>query len=85
MNKQIKKSLRIKSKSDKYEMSKTKKQFTNVNCIGAMNDSLIEYSWSIGFNHEFKHKPKPFSRPRLKQIIPLISAGLRLLQQKMFY
>jgi len=45
--------------------------------VGAMNNSLIDYTWSIGFNHVFKHKPKPFTRPRLKHTISFIPAGLR--------
>ena len=54
-----------------------KNKYNNINLIGAVNNSLIEYTWSINFNHKFKYKPKPFQRPRIKQLYGFIGTGLR--------
>lgn len=62
-------------------MKESKKQKpkapTRVNVIGAMNQDLIDYSWSIGLDHKFEHSPQPFTRPRIKQALSFIGAGLR--------
>ena len=72
--KSFKKAFQNKNSSKNYD---PKKRYSNINCVGEMDHHLIDYSWSINFNHEFKHKPKPFTRPRFGQAISFISAGLR--------
>ncbi len=59
----------------KKEQNKDKE--TRVNCIGAMNQDLIDFSWSINLNHSFKHTPKPFTRPRFKQTMGFIGTAYR--------
>ena len=55
-----------------------KKKTNKINLIGAMNQSLLDYSWSVNFNHVFKYKPKPFQIPRVKQIYGFLGTALRL-------
>ena len=51
-SKSFRKSFHKKSKNE------AKKIYNNINCIGEMDHNLIEYCWSISFNHVFEYKPK---------------------------
>ena len=50
---------------------------TRVNVVGEMNSDLIDYSWSISFDHKFEHSPQPFTRPRFKQAIGFLGTSWR--------
>ena len=47
------------------------------NYQGAINTDLIDYLWSIKFNHQFQIKTKPMRVPRLKHAIQFLLPGYR--------
>ena len=59
------------------KQNKKSKFTSHINCIGAVDDYLLAYTWSIGFNHSFKHSPKPFTKPRLKQTLKFLGTATR--------
>lgn len=56
---------------------KVLKKNAELKSLGSVDIYLKKYAWTIRLDHTFKLKPKPFTRPRIKQIFGFLPAAFR--------
>ena len=59
------------------EKTKSGKKIEKLANLGAVNKSVVDYTWSVKFDHSFEIKPKPKRIPRFKQALKVLRPGLR--------